>query len=113
MENEKRLIDANELEAHFRETKMIEIFPYWKELSFDTQSELVRFGKEIKKMIQNAPTVDAVEVVHGHWTATNVIVHKAGYGVRYYYHAECRVNPHRLFECENDYCPNCGAKMDS
>ena len=63
MENEKRMIDANELEAHFRETKMIEIFPYWKELSFDTQSELVRFGKEIKKMIQNAPTVGAVEVV--------------------------------------------------
>ena len=63
MENEKRMIDANELEAHFHETKMIEIFPYWKELSFDTQSELVRFGKEIKKMIQNAPTVDAVEVV--------------------------------------------------
>lgn len=52
-----------------------------------------------------------VEVVHGHWTATDVIVHKAGYGVRYYYHAECKVNPHRLFECENDYCPNCGAKM--
>ena len=104
---EKRLIDANELEAHFHETKMIEIFPYWKELSFKTQSELVRFGKEIKKMIQNAPTVDAVEVVH----ARNL-----------------RADSPSLFECsecgwsdcdtytgdtaEYNYCPNCGAKMD-
>ena len=62
MANEKRLIDANELEAHFQETKMIEIFPYWKELSYKTQCELVRFGKTLKKMMQNAPTVDAVEV---------------------------------------------------
>ena len=42
---------------------MIELFPYWKELNFDTQCELVRFGKALKKMMQNAPTVDAVEVV--------------------------------------------------
>ena len=63
MANEKRLIDANELESHFHETKMIEIFPYWKELSFKTQSELIKFGKALKEMMQNAPTVDAVEVV--------------------------------------------------
>ena len=66
----------------------------------------------VHDVIAQTDTVDAVEVVHGHWTATDVIFHQAGYGVRYYYHAECKVNPHRLFECENDYCPNCGAKMD-
>ena len=42
MADEKRLIYANELEAKFHETKMIELFPYWKELNFDTQCELVR-----------------------------------------------------------------------
>ena len=60
MANEQRLIDVNALEANFHETKMIEIFPYWKELPFKTQIELVRFGKAVKEKMQNAPTVDAV-----------------------------------------------------
>ena len=47
----------------------------------------------------------------GEWTATDIISRKAGYGVRYYHHADCPVNPCRLFECENDFCPNCGADM--
>ena len=60
----------------------------------------------------NIVRVDAVEVVHGHWSQKDIISKKAGYGVRYYYHAECEVAPCRLFECAHDYCPNCGAKMD-
>ena len=105
MANEKRLIDANELEAHFHETKMIEIFPYWKELSFDTQCELVRFGKALKKMMQNAPTVDAVEVVHGWWEHKK---HKL-FGNTYDY--VCSVCGCDYALAEYNYCPNCGAKM--
>lgn len=65
-----------------------------------------------KHMVADAPAVDAVPVVHGRWEATDIIAKKAGYGVRYYRHAECKINPCRLFECTSDYCPNCGAKMD-
>ena len=60
-----------------------------------------------RKLIEDAPTVDAVEVVHGHW-------YKA---------------PHHPYRCSycgemalldmygesherSNYCPNCGAKMD-
>lgn len=56
--------------------------------------------------------MELTPVVHGRWTSTDIISKKAGYGVRYFNHAECKVNPCRLFECENDYCPCCGAKMD-
>ena len=107
MANEKRLIDANELETKFHETKMTEIFPYWKELSFDTQCELVRFGKALKKMMQNAPTVDAVEVVHGRWEdfcrdkMCCCSVCKAEFD-----------NTCNEIHGEWYYCPNCGAKMD-
>ena len=88
-----------------------------------------------RKLIENAPRVNAVdlpmwateraykngyeqgkknavEVVHGHWTSTGIFSKKAGYGVRYYQHAECEVAPCRLFECEHDFCPCCGAIMD-
>ena len=105
MADKKRLVDANELEAHFHETKMIEIFPYWKELSFETQSELVKFGKALKEMMQNAPTVDAVEVVHGRW-------------VDEYPHVRCSECNAEWFNCRTDnepmlfyFCPNCGADM--
>lgn len=105
-----RLIDANELESHFHETKMIEIFPYWKELSFKTQSELIRFGKALKEMMQNAPTVDAVEVVHGSWLDTNHMIPSVACSVcgglvrAEYTHESIHRRTYK-------YCPYCGASM--
>ena len=89
MANEQRLIDANALKGDFMFLRKM-----WS-------------GTEIMAMIDDAPTVDAVEVVHGHW-------YKA---------------PHHPYRCSNcgemalldmygeshyrsNYCPNCGAKMD-
>lgn len=63
MATEKRLIDANNLEAQFRKTKIIEVFPYWHKLDFATKCELVNYGTKCKEIIMGAPTVDAVEVV--------------------------------------------------
>ena len=65
-----------------------------------------RFGRieydDIMAVIAEAPTVDAVEVVHGQW------IHKGAW------HIECSECKHILAhigEAKN-YCPNCGAKMD-
>lgn len=53
------------------------------------------------KMIFDAPTVDAVFVVHGKWE-------DAGFGLVYKC-SECGLSEDvRL----SNYCPNCGAKMD-
>lgn len=69
--------------------------------------------------IENAPIVDAVEVVHGRWVDR--------YGGKYanplYECSECKKKAPYKFEDDSlqiglwlqdltDYCPNCGAKMD-
>lgn len=57
--------------------------------------------RDVHKSIKNAPTVDAVAVVHGRW----------------------EIDRHWCYECsvcrkgyvgmpKTTYCPNCGAKMD-
>lgn len=55
----------------------------------------------------NMPAVDAVPVVHGHWTR----IHIKGkeYGKVYYQHENCAP---LLFESLYHYCHECGAKMD-
>ena len=69
------------------------------------------------EVLEAAPAVDAVEVVHGHWTAVKYIRHcncdKASNSIEEYMH-KCSVcnrvahwQPYGL-----NYCPNCGAKMD-
>ena len=67
-------------------------------------SDMEIFAKEV---ISEAPTVDAVEVVHGRWVWNE--------------EDECFVcsncemsalNNYRGNSAPSDYCPNCGAKMD-
>ena len=60
-----------------------------------------------RKLIEDAPTVDAVEVVHGHWIETEegTIC------------SECHEHPFSdgyfaIANYNGDWCPNCGAKMD-
>lgn len=59
---------------------------------------------EVQEKIRVAPTVDAVQVVHGRWI----------YGVTLNHEwrkcSECLVSQ-EIFGCFT-YCPNCGAKMD-
>ena len=58
--------------------------------------------------IENAPTVDAVEVVHGRWKKVEVDL---GNGIKTHKFAcsECGFLKNTL---TGNYCPNCGAKMD-
>lgn len=56
----------------------------------------------VRRAIETAPTVDAVEVVHGEWKICS-----DGY---YPYCSNCQREPQS--GKMTDYCPNCGAKMD-
>ena len=111
MANEKRLIDANALKQMFDEREaddvelyggvhIIECFP----------------ADDAKEIVDQMPTVDAVEVVHGRWIK--------GDGLKNTKFIPCS----GILYCSNckneaywdtdygqqkfDYCPNCGAKMD-
>ena len=97
MANEKRLIDANAL----NDSK------WWESLTDDFDKARARI------IVMSAPTVDAVEVVHGRW-----ITSATTWGEK----AICSVCGRDLYVNEPGngllniedlhYCPNCGAKMD-
>ena len=56
--------------------------------------------------VESAPTVDAVEVVHGRWIEQE----KYTFGTMY----DCSICGNRILDNGHswNYCPNCGAKMD-
>ena len=64
---------------------------------------------DIRENIQGLPTADVVEVKHGEWIADRNPVEVA------FICSECK---YRYFfadpeeECEYNFCPHCGAKMD-
>lgn len=66
-------------------------------------------GKEAVDVddIEDAPTVDAVEVVHGRWE--RVIPSKSA--AKWSTKVSCSIC-HRQGYTYHKYCPNCGAKMD-
>ena len=116
MANEVRLIDADALITAIQGTasKVAKNAPYDPEWL----TRLAARQVEILFIIDDQPTVDAVEVVHGHW--------EDGWGEDYYGRiayksidcSEC----HEIFKIESrdrEYwknrfkvCPFCGAKMD-
>ena len=91
MANEVRLIDANALSIRVMDAS------YW-----DNQDEDV-----IWNLVQDAPTVDAVEVVHGRWLDN---VDENGYLCNAW--RKCSACGGLNFSKRPPYCPNCGAKMD-
>ena len=101
MANEKRLIDANALKKQFIDyVRTQPHFHYgdWKNMCIN--------GTEIDEVVDNAPTVDAVEVVHGRWDTIWYGTDSRGNVVK------CSVCGYRKFDTTDNYCPNCGAKMD-
>lgn len=57
-------------------------------------------GRYFREVVDDAPTVDAVPVVHGRWDIDE-------FGV---FCTECK--EYAIENERTDYCPNCGAKMD-
>lgn len=66
------------------------------------------------RLLEKAPTVDAVPVVHGRW----ITWEEAGNDIPSPHRHECSVCHDAAqvlvngFELLSDYCPNCGARMD-
>ena len=104
MANEKRLIDANDLKNEMlEENPYIYLSPFgYCACSPKTDGELVFKREEVLLAIDSAPTVDAVEVVHGRW-----IQSEPGYKLCSHCMADVAI-----YSGHRNYCPNCGAKMD-
>lgn len=60
-------------------------------------------GRPIRRVIDEAPTIDAIEVVHGKWVSTG--------GNQYTILRRCSICC-AMYDFTPNYCPNCGAKMD-
>ena len=101
MANEKRLIDANALEKDMR--------AYADNKAYCGHIELANGILKAVGRIDEAPTVDAVEVVHGRWEM-GVDEGDYDYGTC----SVCGYDEYNAFCCllPHNYCPNCGAKMD-
>lgn len=93
MKNEMRLIDANALCDAMRD----EEWQSWHPLD------------EIDSVIDKAPTIDAVPVVHGRWEVVQVWKDNPQTTLKC---SACKVNQPIYEHDEWLYCPFCGAKMD-
>ena len=89
MVNEKRFIDANAVIAKYRQRY------------FSGESVTVQ---DLVYSVEYAPTVDAVEVVHGRW----IIAHMKNSEYKYCFCSECQTLGSPRWKC----CPVCTARMD-
>jgi hypothetical protein len=97
MPDEKRLIDATKLKRIIQESI--------DESDFDLFKQVMN---QMCSLLDKAPTVDAVEVLSGHWVCVDdgVLI---GNG-KHFECSICGIWQHR--GRLSKYCPNCGAKMD-
>ena len=105
MANEKRLIDANALKDSF--CNACSTNKRYQRTNDECRSHKDSYGNSCFKMrlIDSAPTVDAVEVVHGSWIELPSMAPE-------YKCSECGQSYEWWEVSEAHYCPNCGAKMD-
>ena len=97
----KRLIDANEVERKLR----LCISSWYRDCNSNAPVIARTFEDALQRVIY-APTVDAVEVVHGRWDH-HASMARTPFAMNY----DCSVCGNESAETTN-YCPNCGAKMD-
>lgn len=98
MANEKRLIDSDALISVIDGLKSE--LPGWEDYNAGIDSAVYK--------VENAPTADAVEVVHGRW----VEIARDGTPFTVDRCSACGKNYFGFPTHAMNYCPNCGAKMD-
>ena len=111
MANEKRLIDANAFKSFLCKCCNI--------LRSDEPCE--PNDCNVWAVIDEQPTVDAVEVVHGRWERCGGDLHSSGYAIfcsvcnkTHFVHRRYSLGglaDNELFETPK-YCPSCGAVME-
>ena len=100
MTNEKRLMDADaEIEA-------IKKYVCEDCESYNGIRCRVCWADDLISWIEDAPKVDAVEVVHAYWTSGRFSPFNDNY------EEQCSDCKSWSAEYGKPYCPNCGAKMD-
>lgn len=97
MATEKRLIDANLLDS--------KLDALAKKYAGQGRFEAAKDYYFVQTVLVSAPTVDAVEVMHGWW------IELPGMEPDYKC-SECGRTYAWWEPSEAHYCPNCGAKMD-
>lgn len=70
------------------------------------------WSKEGCRVILEAPTVDAVEIVHGQWERMVGMIPPEYHGRHKCSCCGVRALDRKFHEELSNYCPNCGAKMD-
>ena len=109
-----RYIDADALQKLFNEVSTSLLCR--RELTKDTE-HMVRAFIMVTEMIQDAPTVDVVPVVHGRWERIGIRGRK---GLQIYPCCSACGMVSAAYRSEWEglrgawkFCPNCGARMDA
>ena len=106
------------------EKRLIDAYAFYKKFANDTPAIIMGEQRyvatwRISDLIAEAPTVDAVEVVHGRWED----MYDGKYANPRYRCSVCKEKTIYLFnrnslgnweevQAKTNYCPHCGAKMD-
>ena len=98
--------------------RLIDADALGKEINFsvtitgkDNAVEVKRLMELYNKAISVAPTIEAEPVKHGEWTHEGIdyMTGQEAYDCQKVFCSECRQESKSYF---NNYCPNCGAKMN-
>ena len=108
MATEKRLIDANALIASGYNATLDKVFPNWWELPDSTKEAVCKHGQYLKKLINELPTVDAVEVVRCKDCKFYKDSPMGGKGCHTHFNGRTEFIPKN----DNDFCSYGGKKID-
>ena len=82
--------------------RLIDADALWAEAMEYADTGIEFDGEGVANFIANAPTVDAVPMVHGRWNRVKFFVNATLHHCSICDHAEIK---------KYNYCPNCGADM--
>ncbi len=68
-------------------------------------------SEQVVMLLEHAPTADVVSVIHGHWIDKGYYVTTADGSIPVMTCSVCNAEI-TIDNFYDDYCPNCGAKMD-